>query len=112
MGTDVEGAILTIVTYARAPKALGESRSGVTRDGNIEEVSRSGDDRMIVSELHDERTIDSHSIFIKAIFGVNSGKRGGSVGRSWRRQFYEQGRSGRGRSRDWDWRRRSVWWEF
>ena len=67
MGTNVEGAVLAIVTCARAPKALGEGR----------------DDRTIVSELHDERMVDSHSIFIKAVFGVNGSKGGGSVGRSW-----------------------------
>ena len=64
MGTDVEGAVLTIVTCARAPKALGKSRSRATRDGDIEEASWGGNDRMIVSKLHDKRTVDIHSIFV------------------------------------------------
>ena len=64
MGTDIEGTVLTIVTYARALKALGESRSGATRDRDIEEASRGGDDRTIVSELNNKRTVDIHSIFI------------------------------------------------
>ena len=83
MGTDIEGAVLTIVTCARALKALSESRGRVTRDGNIKEVSRSGNDGTIVTELHNERMVDRHSIFIKAKFGVNGGKRGRSVRRGW-----------------------------
>ena len=85
MGADIEGAILMIVTCARAPKTLSEGGSGATSDGNIEETSRSGNDRTIVAKLHDKGTVDSYSIFIQAIFRVNSGKRGGSVGWSWRR---------------------------
>ena len=62
--TDIEGAVLTIVTYARAPKAFGKSRSGATRDRDIEEMSRGRNDRTIVSKLHDKRTVDIHSIFV------------------------------------------------
>ena len=49
MGTDVERAVLTIVTCARAPKALGEGGSGATSDGNIEEASGGRDDGTIVA---------------------------------------------------------------
>ena len=83
MGTDVEGAVLAIVTCARAPKALGEGGSGATRDGNVEEAGRSGNDRTIVTESHDERSVDSYSIVVKAVFGVDGGKRGRSVKRGW-----------------------------
>ena len=36
VGTDIEGAVLMIVTCARAPKALGESGSGATKNRDIE----------------------------------------------------------------------------
>ena len=45
VGTDV----LAIVTCARAPKAFGKGGSGATRDGDIEEVCRSGNDGTIVA---------------------------------------------------------------
>ena len=87
VGTDVEGAVLTIVTCARAPKAFSESRSGAMSDGDIEEASRGRNDRTIVSELHNKGLVDVHSIFIKAISGVDGGEGGRSVGWSWRRQL-------------------------
>ena len=83
VGTDVEGAVLMIVTCASALKALGEGGSRATRDGNIEEVGRSRDDGTIVAELHDKRAVSSHSIIVKAVFRVDGGKRGRSVGRGW-----------------------------
>ena len=83
MGTDIEGTVLTIVTCARALKALGEGGGRAARDRDVEEASGGRDDRMIISKLHDERTINVDSIFIKAIFGVDSGEGGRSVRRSW-----------------------------
>ena len=85
MGADVEGAVLAIVTCARALKAFNESRGRAMSNGDIKEVSGSRDDRMIVSKLHNERTIDGHSIFVEAIFRVYGGEGRGSVRRSWRR---------------------------
>ena len=64
MGTDIEGTVFTIVAHTRAPKALGEGGSRATSDGNIEETSRSGNDRTIVAKLHDERMVDRYSIFV------------------------------------------------
>ena len=83
VGTDVEGAVLAIVTCASALKALGEGRSGATRDGNVEEAGRSGDDGTIVAKSHDKRAISSHSVVVKAIFRIDGGKRGRSVGQGW-----------------------------
>ena len=83
VGTDVEGAVLVIVICARAPKTLGEGGSGATRDGNIEEAGRGGNDWMIVTESHDERMVGQHSIVVKAVFGIDGSKRGRSVGWSW-----------------------------
>ena len=74
MGTDVEEAVLMKVTCARAPKALGESGSRAARDRDVEEASGSRNYRTIVSKLHDERAINSHSIFIEAVFRVDGGK--------------------------------------
>ena len=64
VGADVEGAVLAIVTCARALKALSERGSGATRDGDIEEAGWGGDERTIVSQLYDERAVDVHSILI------------------------------------------------
>ena len=64
VGTDVEGAVLTIVTCARAPKALSERRGGATRDGDIKEVRGGRNNRTIVSELYDKRAIGIHSILV------------------------------------------------
>ena len=85
MGADVEGTVFAIVTCTMAPKAFGEGGSGATGDWDIKEVSGSRDDRMIVSKLHNERTIDGHSIFIEAIFRVYGSEGRGSVRWSWRR---------------------------
>ena len=75
---DVEGAVLAIVTCARAPKAFSESGSGAMRNGNIEEARWGRNDRTIVSELYDKGPVDVHSVFIQAVFGVNGseGRRG------------------------------------
>ena len=83
MGADVEGAVLTIVTCARAPKAFSKNRSRAVRDRDIEETCWSRNDRTIVSELHDKGMVNIHSIFVKAIFRVNGGEGGRSVGWSW-----------------------------
>ena len=80
MGADIEGAVLTIVTCASALKALSEGGSGAMSDGDIEEASRGRNDRTIVSELHNKGLVDVHSIFIKAISGVDGGEGGRSVG--------------------------------
>ena len=81
---DVEGAVLAIVTCARAPKAFGKSGSGATRNGDVEEARWGRNDRTIVSELYDKRPVDVHSVFIQAVFGVNSGEGRKGVGWSWR----------------------------
>ena len=83
VGTDVEGAVLAIVTCASAPKALGKGRSGATRDGNVEEAGRSRDDGTIVTKSHDKRVVGSHSIVVKAIFRVDGSKRGRGIGQGW-----------------------------
>ena len=80
--TDVLGAVFSIVTCIRAPKAFSEGRSGAISDGNIEEASRSRDNRMIVAHLHDKGVVDSYSIFVQAVFGFDSNERGRSVRRS------------------------------
>ena len=49
MGAGVEGTVLTIVTCARAPKALGERRSRVTRDRDVEEAHWGRNDWTIVT---------------------------------------------------------------
>ena len=54
------------------------------RDGDIEKASGGRDDRTIVSDLHDERMIDVHSIFVKVVFWVDGSEGGRSVGWSWR----------------------------
>ena len=81
---DVEGAVLAIVTCARAPKAFGKSRSGATRNGDVEEACWGRNDRTIVSELYDKRPVDVDSVFIQAVFGVNGGEGRRGVGWSWR----------------------------
>ena len=86
VGTGVEGAVLAIVTCARAPKAFGESRSGATKDGDIEEACRGRNDRTIVAKLHNKGTVDIHSIFVKAVLGVDGSEGGRSVRWSWRQQ--------------------------
>ena len=84
MGADIEGVVLVIVTCASALKALSEGRSRAKSDGDIEEASRGRNDRTIVSELHNEGSVDVHSIFTKAVFGVDGSEGGRSVGWSWR----------------------------
>ena len=64
VGADVEGAVLTIVTCARAPKTVGERGSGVTRDGYVKEACWGGNNRTIVSQLYNKRAIGVHSIFV------------------------------------------------
>ena len=64
VGTDVEGAVLTIVTCARAPKALGERGSGATRDGDIKEARWDRNNRMIVSQLYDKRAVGVYSVLV------------------------------------------------
>ena len=64
VGADVEGAILAIVTCARAPKTIGERGSRATRDGYVKEVCWGGNDRTIVSQLYDKRAISVHSILV------------------------------------------------
>ena len=71
VGTDVEGAVLAIVTCARAPKAFGEHGSGATGDRNIEEARWGRNDRMIVAELHDKGMVNIHSILVQAVFEVD-----------------------------------------
>ena len=64
VGTDVEGAVLMIVTCARAPKALSEHRGGAMRDGDIKEARGGRNNRTIVSELYDKRAIGIYSILV------------------------------------------------
>ena len=64
VGADVERTVLTIVTCARAPKALSKGGSGATRDGDIKEVHWGRDNRMIVSQLYDNRAVGVHSILV------------------------------------------------
>ena len=64
VGTDVEGAVLTIVTCARAPKALSERGGRVTRDGYIKEARWGRKNRTIVSQLYDKRAVGVHSILV------------------------------------------------
>ena len=64
VGTDVEGAVLTIVTCARAPKALSEHGGGATRDGYIKEARWGRNNRTIVSQLYDKRAVSVHSILV------------------------------------------------
>ena len=64
VGTDVEGAVLMIVTCARAPKAFSERGSRATGDRDIKEVCWGRNNWVIVSELHDKRAIGIHSILI------------------------------------------------
>ena len=64
VGTDVEGAVLIIMTCARALKALSERGGGATRDGYIKEVRWGGNNRMIVSQLYNKRAVSVHSILI------------------------------------------------
>ena len=105
MGTDVEGAVLTIVTCARALKAFGERGSGVMGDRDIKEACWGRHNWTIVSELHNKRAIGVHSIFILAVFGVDGGEGGRGVGRCRRRQSCKQGRGRRAWRRDRDRRR-------
>ena len=39
VGTDVEGTVFAIVACTRVLKAFGESRSGATSNGDVEETS-------------------------------------------------------------------------
>ena len=64
VGADVEGAVLTIVTCARAPKALSERGGGAMGDGYIKEAHWGGKNRTIVSQLYDKRAIGVHGIFV------------------------------------------------
>ena len=49
VGTDVEGAVLAIVTCARAPKAFSKHGSGATGDRDIEETCRGRNNGAIVA---------------------------------------------------------------
>ena len=64
VGADIEGAVLTIVTCTRAPKALSEHGSGTTRDRDIKEACWGRNNWMIVPELYDKRAIGIHSILV------------------------------------------------
>ena len=78
-----EGAVFMIVTCARAPNTFGESRSGTARDRDIEEAHGGRNDWMIVSELHNKGAVEIHSIFVKAVFGIDGSEGGRGVGQSW-----------------------------
>ena len=84
VGTDVEGAVLVIVTCARAPKAFGKSGSRVVRDGDIEEACWGRNNGTIVAKLHYKGMVDVHSIFVQAVFRVDGGEGRGGIRRSWR----------------------------
>ena len=86
VGTDIEGAVLAIVTCARAPKALSERGSGAMGDRDIEKMCWGRNNGMIVSELHDKRAIGIYCILVQAVFGVDGGEGGRGVGRGRRRQ--------------------------
>ena len=81
VGTDVEGAVLTIVTCARAPKALSEHGGGTMTDGDIKEMRGCRNNRAIVSELYNKRAIGIHSILVEVVFGVNGSEGRRCVGR-------------------------------
>ena len=62
--TDVEGAVLTIVTCARGLKALSKRGSRAMRDGDIKEARWGRNNRTIVSQLDDKRAVGVHSILV------------------------------------------------
>ena len=62
--TDVEGAVLAIVTCTRAPKTFGQCRSGVMRDRNIKEACGSRNDWTIITKLHDKGSVEINGVFV------------------------------------------------
>ena len=77
--TDVLGAIFSIVTCTRAPKAFSKGGSGATSNRDIEEASGGRDYWTIIANLHDKGLVVGYCIFIQAIFWVDSSEGGGDI---------------------------------
>ena len=100
MGTDIEWAVLLIVTKVMTPKAFSEGGCGSSTDGDMDNPSGGGEDQGSVRERLEKRPIESKNSFIdSSIFRLrfHGGRRGcASGGRGRRESRQESGRRGCG----------------
>ena len=83
MGTDVEWAILSIMTEIVTPKALSEGRCGSTADRDVDNSSGGGESLHSIGERNEKGSIESEDFLIdSSILGLRfHGSGGGRAGR-------------------------------
>ena len=59
VGTDVEWAILLIMTEIMTPKALGEGRCGLAMDRDVDDLSGGGESPGSIGESHEKGSVES-----------------------------------------------------
>ena len=59
MGTDVEWAILSIMTKIMTPKALGKGRCGLVTDRDMDDLSGGRESLCSIRERHEKGWIES-----------------------------------------------------
>ena len=92
MGTNIEGAILSIVTEVMTPKAFGEGRGWSTMNGDMDDSSGGGEDSCSIGERLKKGPVEGKDLFIYSfILGLRFyGSRRGSAGRGRRRRELRQ----------------------
>ena len=71
MGTDVEWAILSIMTEIMTPKALSEGRCGLAADRDMDDLSGGGESLCSIGEGDEKGPIESEDFLIdSSIFGL------------------------------------------
>ena len=64
MGTDIVGAVFSIVTSTKAPKALDKERSWVAGDRDVKEMSGSRYYWVVVTNMHNKGLISCNCILV------------------------------------------------
>ena len=66
VGTDVEWAILLIMTEIMTPKTLGEGRCGSMTDRDVDDSSGGGESPCSIGERHEKGSIESQDFLVNS----------------------------------------------